>query len=101
MDQIERIEYMEKILDDSNEAINKLFDALENYSALHDKYRELIDYYSGNAWMKDFESDEAGNLPQDLKRGVLSEDAVYDLITKNHLLTVKMLEIVTNNVKKG
>ena len=99
MNQIERIKYMEKILDEANEVVNKLSDALDTYSALRDKYRELLDYYSGDDWLKDFDTDEAGNLPEDLKRGVLSEDAVYDLISKNHILTVQMLEIVTANVK--
>ena len=45
-------------------------------------------------WMKDFEADEAGKLPADLKRGVLSEDAVYDLITDHHALAVRMLKTV-------
>ena len=99
MNQIERIEYMEKILDESNEIANQLFDILEKYETLKEKYRELVDYYSGDDWLKDFESDEAGNLPEDLKRGVLSEDAVYYLMSKNRLITIKMLEIVTNNIK--
>ena len=99
MNQIERIEHMEKILDESTEAANKLFDALEEYANLNDKYRELIDYYSSDLWLKDLDADESGNLPENLKRGVLSEDAVYDLLTKNRLLTVRMLEIATNNVK--
>ena len=34
--------------------------------------------------------DEAGKLPKDLKRGVLSEDAVYDLITDHEHLLERM-----------
>ena len=101
MNQIERIEYMEKILDDSNEVADKLFSALEEYEALREKYRELINYYSGDEWMKDFDADEAGNLPEDLKRGILSEDAVYDLLAKNRMINIKMLELVTDNVKNS
>ena len=37
-------------------------------------------YYTGGQWQKDFTDDEAGKLPRDLKRGVLSEDAVYDFL---------------------
>ena len=32
-------------------------------------------------WRKDFEADEAGKLPQDLKRGVLSEDGLWNLLS--------------------
>ena len=44
--------------------------------------------------MKDFEDDEKGKLPHDLKRGVLSEDAVYDLLTDSREISVRMLKIV-------
>lgn len=43
--------------------------------------------------MEDFTSDAAGRLPRDLKRGVLSEDAVYDLLTDNNRLTARMREL--------
>ena len=44
--------------------------------------RALSEYYEGSLWREDFESDEAGLLPPDLKRGVLSEDGVYDLLSE-------------------
>lgn len=37
-------------------------------------------YYTSPAWRADFEADEAGLLPSDLKRGVLSEDGIYNLL---------------------
>ena len=42
----------------------------------------LSEYYEGSLWREDFEADEAGLLPPDLKRGVLSEDGVYDLLSE-------------------
>ena len=42
--------------------------------------RELSDYYSSSLWLRDLDDDRAGKLPSDLKRGVLSEDAIYDLL---------------------
>ena len=42
--------------------------------------RELETYYTGEDWKQDFADDEAGLLPSDLKRGVLSEDGLYDLL---------------------
>ena len=42
----------------------------------------LTDYYENGWWMHDYELDEKGYLPKDLKRGVLSEDGVYDLIIR-------------------
>ena len=31
-------------------------------------------------WRKDFEADEKGEIPEDLKRGILSEDGLFDLL---------------------
>lgn len=31
-------------------------------------------------WKADFEADEAGEIPDEVKRGVLSEDGLYDLL---------------------
>lgn len=42
--------------------------------------QRLADYYFGPLWREDYEADEAGLLPKDLKRGVLSQDALYDLL---------------------
>ena len=42
----------------------------------------LILYYEGGQWLKDYEADEKGLLPENLKRGVLSEDGVYNLIAE-------------------
>lgn len=86
MEQLERIEYMEKILDEAASAVAGLRAALERYAVLSDRLEELSDYYGSELWMADFEADEAGLLPQDLKRGVLSEDGVYELLEENREL---------------
>lgn len=41
---------------------------------------ELRAYYVSDAWKRDFTSDEAGLFPKELKRGVLSEDGIYNLL---------------------
>ena len=93
MTQIERIKKMEECLDASAAAVEKLGAALKEYEAVQKQYKKLSDYYGSPRWMKDFEDDEAGKLPQDLERGVLSEDAVYDLITENRELVIRMLKL--------
>ena len=80
MEQIERITYMEKILDEATEAVSFLSEALEKYAATQDKLQELSAYYSSEQWRQDFDDDSADKIPSNLKRGVLSEDAVYNLL---------------------
>lgn len=95
MEQIERIREMENCLDASEKAVRELSEALSAYEEVRSLYQKLCDYYGSDLWRQDFEDDEAGKLPPDLKRGVLSEDAVYDLITENRELLVRMLKLVT------
>ena len=40
----------------------------------------LARYYESAQWRSDFAADEAGLLPSTLKRGVLSEDGVYNFL---------------------
>ena len=42
--------------------------------------QELEAYYTGGQWLADYERDERGGWPADLMRGVLSQDALYDLL---------------------
>ena len=81
MTRIERITHLEGLLDKSTEVIARLEQALEDFAALQPDIAELEAYYTSPQWRKDFEADEAGKLPKDLKRGVLSEDGIYDLLS--------------------
>lgn len=100
MDRIKRIREMEQCLDLSAAAVKKLSGALEEYEAAQKSYKKLSDYYGSVRWMQDYEADEAGLLPADLKRGVLSEDAVYDLIMEDRALKIRMMKLLTYAIEK-
>lgn len=68
MNIIERVTHMEALFDR----------ALET----REIPRELMEYYFGGQWLRDYEADQRGELPAGLKRGVLSEDGVWNLITE-------------------
>ena len=80
MKRIERITNMESLFDKSGEVIKRLETALEDFAKIENDIAKLEAYYDKD-WRKDFEADEAGKLPKDLKRGVLSEDGIYDLLS--------------------
>ena len=80
MEQIERIMQMEHRLDCASQAVMRLSAALDEFADTQDALRQLSDYYGSDAWKQDFNDDSKGVLPPDLKRGVLSEDAVWNLL---------------------
>lgn len=98
--QIERIRKMESYLDEAGTAVAELAEALDRYEKIQSKYYKLEKYYGSSKWIDDFEADEAGKLPADLKRGVLSEDAVYDLITDHSELMARMQRAVLKSIEK-
>lgn len=94
MEQIKRIMYMEENLDEISMAVRGLTNALKNYEDIRARLQELSDYYESPLWRRDFEDDEAGKLPTDLKRGVLSEDSVYNLLDENRELLTRMQNLI-------
>lgn len=77
-----RIERYEEIYDKLSRSVREAESALDALEALAPELAELEAYYTGPEWKKDFAADEAGKLPPELKRGVLSEDGVYDLLDR-------------------
>lgn len=80
MNQIERITEMEQRLDRAQAASQALARAWEAYLAVEDDFARLDAYLGSPEWHADREADAAGQLPPCLHRGVLSEDAIYDLL---------------------
>lgn len=70
MDRTERIQRYEKLFDE----------ALAQPTP--ENLRLLEAYYTSGEWLEDYEADERGELPPDLKRGVLSQDALYNLLER-------------------
>ena len=78
--QLARIRQMERRYRAVTAAMKRLNAALDKWEAVQDDIAALSEYYSSQEWRKDFEDDEAGLLPEDLKRGVLSEDGLWNLL---------------------
>ena len=78
--QLARIRQMERRFRAVTAAMKRLNAALDKWEAVQDDIAALSEYYSSQEWRKDFEDDEAGLLPEDQKRGVLSEDGLWNLL---------------------
>ena len=93
MEQIERIKTMEQHLDRASQAVMRLSAALDDYAEAQEALRELNAYYGSDEWKQDFADDEAGLLPDDLKRGVLSEDGIWNVLTDSSDLNSRIKEM--------
>ena len=91
-ERIRRIEEMEARMDAVLAAAAELERALESWEAAQPSLTALAVYYAGPAWREDFEADEAGELPAELKRGVLSEDGLWNLLEQARELEERLRE---------
>ncbi len=92
MEKIERIKKMEDRLSRASQVVMRLSAALDDYVETQEDIRALESYYGSDAWKRDFADDEASRLPKDLKRGVLSEDGIWNMLEDHRALMVRMEE---------
>ena len=76
---LDRICEMEEILNKANYLIAYKHDEIK---AFLPSIQKLESYYTSPEWKEDLARDENGELPDSLKRGVLSEDGIYDMLEK-------------------
>ena len=77
---------MEGRFDEAVAAVKELSAALDRYEAAQEDIAALKEYYGSKSWKKDYADDESGRLPEGLKRGVLSEDGLWNLLEENEEL---------------
>ena len=80
---------MEQLFDFSSEAIKEHPMPLDKYEEVKKAIASLSRYYNSEEWKQDYADDEADKLPKDLKRGILSEDGIWNLLSDWRELEVR------------
>lgn len=101
MSDTKHIEEMEKILDKHNEILSRLNDVLDEFEKNQEEYQKLRDYYVSEQYQIDFEKSNNNEFDKNLKCGVLSEDAIYNLIGDNFHTAIRMIELATKVIKEN
>ena len=89
---IERIQQMEVRLNRLDELVERVSLAVEELSGALPELSQLLAYYQ-SLWQQDYAADARREVPQDMPRGVLSEDAVWNLLTEVRELSERMKEV--------
>ena len=90
---MKRIEINEQRLDKLNNVVSSLDTELDNFEKILSQYYKLNKYYGSKEWFEDKNDYEKGKI-KNIKAGVLSEDAIWDLDEKTHDLINRMDKIV-------
>lgn len=100
MEQLTRIREMERRLEEATTAVRQMEETVERYETAQESVRMLAAYLDSEEWRRDFADDEKGLLPQDLKRGVLSEDGIWNLLEENRELALRIKDL-SDKLLKG
>ncbi len=87
---ITRIREMEQRMTRALKVVRAMDSALNAFELVQGDIRTLDEYYGSDEWKADLAADEAGLLPPTLKRGVLSEDGIWNLLEDNKDLLCRM-----------
>ena len=77
---IQRITDLEYKFSEVSRVLAALDMALDEFAGVKNYIDDLREYMESGQWKADFEADERGEIPDDIERGVLSEDGLYDLL---------------------
>ncbi len=79
---IKRIMEMEDLFDQITQILLSENVSLRQLYEIDGQIKQLEAYYTSPLWKEDFDADCRKLLPEDLKRGILSEDGIYLLLEK-------------------
>lgn len=86
---VTRVMQMEQYMDEVCAMLQTNPKAIKETAELRRKIAALTDYMDSGQWLQDYEADERGELPAEVKRGVLSQDALYNLLAEIREMEVR------------
>lgn len=89
----------EAILNKSNSLFEQLRDIIDKINENQVEFNELKNYYMSEEYIRDVEISNTTDKYSDVPCGVLSEDAVFDLIGESYDISLEMLETATRILK--
>lgn len=93
---MENVKRMEQIFDKQEEILKRLNEVLEELENTQSDYKLLKEYYLSEVFLEDVENEEFKGI----KCGILSEDAVFNLIGDMYETGIRLLETGTAIVKE-
>ena len=75
--------------------------SLEDFQKSYVEYRKLVEYYDSKQFMEDFDKSNNGEIDPEINQGILTEDAIYDLIGDNYYLAIDLLTMATDMIKNN
>ena len=76
--------------------VNEILDKLENDREDFDK---LVEYYYSDQFQKDYDDSNEGKIDSSINQGILTEDAIYDLMGDDYYLALRFLNLANKMIQ--
>ena len=100
MEQLERIQKMEKHLNKYSQVLARAQEALAELERCQSDDIHLRDFYTGQEFFDDLVFSNGPDFPENIACGVLSEDAVYDLMGEHFETAISLLNLSSSMLKE-
>ena len=76
--------------------VNEILDKLENDREDFDK---LVEYYYSDQFQQDYDDSNEGKIDSSINQGILTEDAIYDLMGDDYYLALRFLDLANKMIQ--
>lgn len=82
-----------KIYENHKKLTEDLSKALNDFRDHQADLEKLEKYYYSEEFMKDYDASNKGEIPSEINQGILTEDAIYDLLGDNYYMARELLDL--------
>lgn len=82
-----------KLLEKSNNVLDELEENREDFD-------KLVEYYYSEQFQKDYDDSNQGKINSDINQGILTEDAIYDLMGDDYYLALRFLDLANRMIQQ-
>ena len=85
--------------DELNKLIEKINTILDELEENREDYDKLVEYYYSEQFRKDYDDSNEGKIDSSINQGILTEDAIYDLMGDDYYLALRFLDLANKMIQ--
>lgn len=82
------------------ELIGKINNILDELEENREDFDKLVEYYYSEQFQKDYDDSNQGKIVSDINQGILTEDAIYDLMGDDYYLALRFLDLANKMIQQ-
>lgn len=82
------------------ELIGKINNILDELEENREDFDKLVEYYYSEQFQKDYDDSNQGKIDSDINQGILTEDAIYDLMGDDYYLALRFLDLANKMIQQ-